>query len=155
MKKYWLLLLAVVLIYSCKRDTATRFVNEINCYSNFSTVDWSELNNKYHRPNATDWDSTMNERIINGFPMEMASKFWHLLQNARTDFYQKSLFLRAEATRNVIDALDRTEAIFDIVFVQCVNQEYYLRLFPEIYNETMNPAINELIENINIYDNQL
>ena len=29
------------------------------------------------------------------------------------------------------------------------------RLFPEMYNETMKPAINELIENINIYENIL
>ena len=35
--------------------------------------------------------------------------------------------------------------MFDTVFVRCVSQEYYLRLFSEMYNETMKPAIDELV----------
>ena len=49
------------------------------------------------------------------------------------------------ASENVITVINRTETMFDIVFVRCVSQEYYMRLFPEIYNETMNPAIDELV----------
>ena len=91
----------------------------------------------------------MNERIIDGFPMEIASNFWHLLQNARTDFHQKSQPLRVEASNSVIQALGKTEAMFDTVFVKCVSQEYYMRLFPEMYNETMKPAIDKLVIEIN------
>jgi hypothetical protein len=145
MKGYGLLLLAVTFISSCKQEVTTEFVKEISCYSDFSTVDWEDLTDKYYRPNAADWDSTMNERIIDGFPMEIASNFWHLLQNARSDFHQKSQPLRAEASNNVLNALDWTEAMFDTVFVRCVSQEYYMRLFPEMYNETMKPAIDELV----------
>ena len=145
MRKYCLLLLFVLLICGCKRDTTAKFINDIKCYSNFSTVDWFELENKFYRSNVADWDSTMNERIIDGFPMEIASNFWHLLQNARTDFHQKSQPLRVEASNSVIQALGKTEAMFDTVFVKCVSQEYYMRLFPEMYNETMKPAIDELV----------
>jgi hypothetical protein len=53
--------------------------------------------------------------------------------------------LRAKASNNAINSLDRTEAMFDTVFVRCVSQEYYMRLFPEMYNETMKPAIDELV----------
>ena len=87
----------------------------------------------------------MNKRIIKDFPREVSIKIWHLLQNARTDFHQKSLPLRAKASNNAINSLDRTEAMFDTVFVRCVSQEYYMRLFPEMYNETMKPAIDELV----------
>ena len=155
MKKYWVLLFAVTLIVSCKLNTTKQFIKDISCYSDFSTVNWSELSDKYYRPNTADWDSSVNNRITNEFPSEIASEIWHLLQNARTDFHQKSLPLRAKASKDVINSLNRTEAMFDTVFVRCVSQEYYLRLFPEMYNETMKSAINELIENINIYDNQL
>ena len=79
------------------------------------------------------------------FPNEICAKYWHLLQNARTDFHQKSLPLRAKASKNAINSLNRTEAMFDTVFVRCVSQEYYMRLFPEMYNETMKPAIDELV----------
>ena len=145
MKGYGLLLLAVTFISSCKQEVTTEFVKEISCYSDFSTVDWEDLTDKYYRPNTADWDSTCNIRIINGFPNEIYAEYWHLLQNARTDFHQKSLPLRAKASNNAINSLDRTEAMFDTVFVRCVSQECYMRLFPEMYNETMKPAIDELV----------
>ena len=145
MKRFLLLLIIIPLVVGCGQNTATEFVEEICCYSDYSTVDWSELSEKYYRPNTADWDSTTNEQIIKDFPSEVAAEFWHLLQNARTDFHQKSLPLRAEATENVINTLDKTEAMFDTVFVRCVSQEYYMRLLPEMYNETMKPAIDELV----------
>jgi sulfur relay (sulfurtransferase) DsrC/TusE family protein len=145
MRRYLLILFASVLVTSCKQDTTTEFVTEISCYSDYSTVTWSDLSEKYYRPNAGDWDSEMNKQIIKDFPIEISAEIWHLLQNARTDFHQKSLPLRAEASENIIKALDRTEAMFDTVFVRCVSQEYYMRLFPEMYNETMKPAIDELV----------
>lgn len=145
MKRFLLLLIIIPLVVGCGQNTATEFVEEICCYSDYSTVDWYELSEKYYRPNTADWDSTTNEQIIKDFPSEVAAEFWHLLQNARTDFHQKSLPLRAEATENVINTLDKTEAMFDTVFVRCVSQEYYMRLFPEMYNETMKPAIDVLV----------
>ena len=145
MKRFLLLLIVITLVVSCGQNTTTEFVEEICCYSDYSTVDWYELSEKYYRPNTADWGSTTNERIIKDFPSEVAAEFWNLLQNARTDFHQKSLPLRAGATENVINTLDKTEAMFDTVFVRCVSQEYYMRLFPEMYNETMKPAIDELV----------
>ena len=155
MRRYLLILFATMLVTSCKQDHTTKFVSEISRYSDYSTVTWPDLSEKYYRPNAGDWDSETNDRIIKDFPIGIATVFWHLLQNARTDFHQKSLPLRIKAPENVINALDRAVAMFDTVFIRCVSQEYYMRLFPEMYNETMKPAINELIENINNYDNLL
>lgn len=145
MRRYLLILFASMFITSCKQDTATEFVKEISCYSDFSTVDWEALTDKYYRPNIADWDSISNWRIIAGFPNEICAEYWCLLQNARTDFHQKSLPLRAKASKSVINSLDRIEAMFDTVFVRCVSQEYYMRLFPEMYNETMKPAIDRLV----------
>ena len=56
MKGYGLLLLAVTFISSCKQEVTTEFVKEISCYSDFSTVDWEDLIDKYYRPNTADWD---------------------------------------------------------------------------------------------------
>lgn len=145
MRKILLQLFVVMLLVGCRQNATTEFVEEISCYSDYSTVDWSELSDKYYRPNTADWDSVMNEQIIKGFPSEIVVGYWHILQNARADFHQKSLSLRVEASENVINCLDQTEAMFDTVFVRCVSQEYYMRLFPEMYNETMKPAIDELV----------
>ena len=149
MRRYLLILFAAILITSCKQDTTTEFVKEIRCYSDYSTVAWSDLSERYYRPNMGDWGPEMNKQIIKDFPIEISAEIWHLLQNARTDFHQKSLSLRAKASKNIVIAIDNTEAMFDTVFVRCVSQEYYMRLFPEMYNETMKPAIDKLVNELN------
>ena len=148
MKRFLLLLIIIPLVVGCSRNTATEFVEEISCYSDYSTVDWPELSEKYCRPNAANWDSATDERIINGFSRDIAAEYWHLLQNARSDFHKKSLPLRVKASQTTICALVQAEAMFDTVFVKCVSQEYYMRLFPEMYNETMKPAIDELVKQL-------
>lgn len=148
MRKYLLLLLIATLLTGCNQHTSTECIEDISCYYDFSTVDWDELSEKYYRPNIADWDTTIDECIADGFPSDVATELWHLLQNARTDFHQKLLPLRSEVSNRIIQTIDRTEAMFDTVFVRCVSQEYYMRLFPEIYNETMKPAIDELTKRL-------
>ena len=148
-KNFLLKILSVILLIGCSDNHRTAFVKGIDCYSDFSTVDWDSLRDKYYRPNTADWSPEVDSLIIKEFPMEIACDYWHLLQNARTDFHQKSLPLRATASKNIVIAIDNTEAMFDTVFVRCVSQEYYMRLFPEMYNETMKPALDELVEKLN------
>lgn len=54
----------------------------------------------------------------------MPGRCWHLLQNVRTDFYQKSLYLKVEAP-GPVDALNKTEAMFDTAFVKCLSGILY------------------------------
>ena len=142
-------ILFATLLIGCSNDHLTEFVKDVDCYADFSTVDWDGLRDKYYHPNTADWPADVDSMIYEDFPMEIACEYWHLLQNARTDFHQKSLSLRARASKDVVEALDNTEAMFDTVFVRCVSQEYYMRLFPEMYNETMKPAIDKLVIEIN------
>ena len=144
----WVVVTLVLMFASCTTNIKAEFVDSIAKYSNYSTVDWGELSEKYYRPNCSDWGDSMESRIVEGFPMEIAVCLWNILQNARADFHQKSLPLRVEASDSVIKALDRAEAMFDTVFVRCVSQEYYMRLFPEMYNETMQGTIDELVEQL-------
>ena len=139
------IVIAILIAAGCAADVKTEFIRSVAGYSDYSTVDWNDLGDKFYRPETADWPAEVDSLIIEGFPMEIACGYWHLLQNARTDFHQKSLPLRVEASENVINCLDQTEAMFDTVFVRCVSQEYYMRLFPEMYNETIKPAIDELV----------
>ena len=149
MKKLICIAIAILALVGCSADVKTEFIKSVSGYSDYSTVDWGELGDKYYRPNTADWSAEVDSLIIEEFPMEIACGYWHLLQNARTDFHQKSLPLRAEASKNELDALDKSEAMFDTVFVRCVSQEYYMRLLPEMYNEVMKPVIDELIKELN------
>jgi sulfur relay (sulfurtransferase) DsrC/TusE family protein len=143
-----ILVVVALALTSCNNEAKREFVVSISDYSDYSTVDWSELSEQYYRPNTADWSEGIGAQIIEGFPMEIASEYWHILQNARTDFHQKSLPVRVGATASTTALLDKTEAMFDTVFVRCVSQEYYMRLFPEMYNEVMKPAITELTQKL-------
>lgn len=149
MKKLFCIEIAILALVGCSANVKTEFIRSVSNYSDYSTVSWKDLSDKYYRPNAGDWGANIENKFCKSFPTDIASEYWHLLQNARTDFHQKSLPLRAKASKKEIDVLENTEAMFDTVFVRCVSQEYYMRLFPEMYNETMKPAIDKLITEIN------
>ena len=117
---------------------------EISAYYNYSTVDWTRIDTMYYRPNSADWNDEIDRCIHSDFPQNEAARLWHLLQNAKTDFHQQTLPIRAVSSRSVSAALDSTEAMFDTVFVRCVEQEYYMRLFVEVYNDVMPSAIDDL-----------
>lgn len=133
----------------CVETPHEKFVAATTPYANYSTVEWQELRNKYYRPNAADWDDGVEARFHEKFPQELAAEWWHLLQNARIDFHHKSLPVRSVVSPEVVRVIEHTETLFDTVFVRCIEQEYYMRLLPEMYNEVLAPAIDELIETIN------
>lgn len=142
-------LAAITLLLLQPNEAEIEFVKSISDYTNYSIVEWQVLRNTYYRPNTADWDKDVEARFHENFPQELAAEWWHLLQNARTDFHHRSLPIRATAPAKVVRAIEHTEALFDTVFVRCIEQEYYMRLLPEMYNEVMTPAIDNLIEVIN------
>ena len=103
MKKYLLLLLVVTFVSGCRRNATTEFVESVSCYSDFSTVDWSALSGKYYRPNTADWDSAVDEQIIEGFPGEIAAEY-----NSRMDTWEtaRNVCIGAAATIYVVNLID-------------------------------------------------
>ena len=124
-------------------------IPDIAMYYNYSTVEWERLDTMYYRPYAADWSEDIGRRIHPDFPQDIAAEYWHRLQNAKTHFHQQTMPLRATAPQEVLESLDRAEAAFDTVFVRCVEQEYYMRLFVDVYNETLPPALDSLCLHLN------
>ena len=124
-------------------------IPDIAMYYNYSTVEWERLDTMYYRPYAADWSEDIGRRIHPDFPQDIAAEYWHRLQNAKTHFHQRTMPLRATAPQEVLESLDRAEAAFDTVFVRCVEQEYYMRLFVDVYNETLPPALDSLCLHLN------
>jgi hypothetical protein len=142
----WVLPIALFALTAC-HDSKRKVVEQIADYANYATVDWSELDEMY-RPNCADWSEEIEARFCEGFPREIAASYWHLLQNARTDFHRKSLPLRVGASADAVERIVETEALFDTVFVRCISQEYYMRLLPDIYNEVMPHALDALVKEL-------
>jgi hypothetical protein len=111
MKRLMYIAVAILALMGCSVDVKTEFIRSVSSYSDYSTVDWDDLGNKYYHPNTADWSAEVDSLIVNDFPMEIACRYWHLLQNARTDFHQKSLSLRTRASKDEIKVLNNTEAL--------------------------------------------
>lgn len=117
-------------------------------YYDYSTVNWERIDTLFYRPNEANWSESIQARIRKGFPPEIAAEYWHCLQNAKTDFHQQSMPVRLIVSNRGRDVLDQIETMFDSVFVRCVEQEYYMRLFPDMYNEVMQPAMDNLFQQL-------
>ena len=131
--------------YSSQNNSS---ISNVIQYYNYATVEWERLDSIY-RPYVADWSEDIDQRIHSDFPQDIAAEYWRRLQNAKTHFHQQAMPLRATAPQEVLESLDRAEAAFDTVFVRCVEQEYYMRLFVDVYNETLPPALDSLCLHLN------
>lgn len=127
---------------SCRNRVSSEQV--IANYYDYSTVQWEQIDSLHYRPNVADWSEEIGSQINPDFPMEIAVEYWEKLQKIKTHFHQQTLSLRCGADDAIVEALNQAEAQLDTVFVRCVEQEYYMRLLPEVYNEVMQPAIDKL-----------
>ena len=145
-------LFMAIMICACN-NKATHFqanttldLQTIADFYNYSTVDWQKIDTLYYRPYSCDWTEEIERQIVPQFPMDIAAQYWNRLQNAKTYFHQQTLPLRAISDKKVCHQIDITEQQFDTIFVRCISQEYYMRLFVDCYNEIMPQQIDCLFE---------
>jgi hypothetical protein len=142
-------LCALLIFPSCtKQDRKCIALDELKQFYSCSTVDWAKLDTLYYRPYNCDWSDEIGAQIHPDFPPEYAAKYWLRLQNAKTYFHQQTLPLRSGASEEFIAQLNHTESAFDSVFVHIVNQEYYMRLFVDNYEEIMPQEIDKCFEEL-------
>lgn len=159
MKATWnnlCLALAAMILGSCGTPNhqsalqvdCTESLRALATFYSYNTVDWCELDEVY-RPYNADWSEEIDAQISPEFPFEMLSPYWHRLQNAKTLFHQQTLPFRAVAPQEAIAQLDRTEAMFDSLFVHTVSQEYYMRIYVDCYEELIPAEIDRCFTCLN------
>ena len=152
-----LLVLAALSFHSCKSvDKSSAFtvdcteaLSTMASFYSYSTIDWCDIDERYYRPYNCDWPEEIGARILPEFPLEFVGPYWNRLQNAKTFFHQQTLPLRAVAPAIAIQQLDRTEAMFDSLFVYTVSQEYYLRIYVDCYEELIPAEIDKCFTLLN------
>lgn len=143
-------LCALLMFPSCtKQDRKCIAQQELQQFYNCSTIDWAKMDTLYYRPYNCDWPDEIGAQIHPDFPPEYSAKYWHRLQNAKTYLHQQTLPLRSGASEEFIAQLYHTESALDTVFVHIVNQEYYMRLFVDCYEEIMPQEIDKCFEELN------
>lgn len=96
---------------------------------------------QYH----ADWDEAMDDKIHPSWRQEgLDAGAWAILQNAKAEVHRRSIPLRTLASRALCKRMDALERSFDEAFEQMVTQEYYLRCFEDVFDETVPPRVEGL-----------
>lgn len=114
-------------------------------FSDCSFVDWDGLSKMRIMQNAADWDESLNDRIHPSWKQEsLDAGAWAILQNAKAELHRRSIPLRAVSSRALCRRMDALEESFDAAFESMVTQEYYLRCFEDVFDETVPPKVDGL-----------
>lgn len=119
----------------------------VSQYSDYSCVDWNAFYAMTLRQSTSDWNEAFEEKIHPSWKREsLHSACWLVLQNAKAELHWKSIPLRAVSSRRFCKKMDALEAAFDEAFEKMVTQEYYMRCFEDVFDETVPPKVDALTE---------
>ena len=155
-----LVLLASMLAAGCCRSSQqvnnelrdeliVEYMRMLSDFYDCSLVSWDYFTELELHQNKSDWGPQVTKVMDDsGKDFEGTSMYWEMLQNAKVYLHCESLPLRALTSPKVAKELDNLEAAFDKVFVEMVSQEYYMRVFQDVYDETIQPQIDRLTKTI-------
>ena len=75
---------------------------------------------------------------------DAAALYWDRPQSAKICLHRKSLPLRAIASKGIVKELDTIEQAFDEAFIEMVSQEYYMRIFQDVFDEIFSAKVDHL-----------
>ena len=114
-------------------------------FSDCSFVDWEGLSKMRIMQNVADWDESLNDWIHPSWKQEnLAAGAWAILQNAKAELHRRSIPVRAVSSQTLCRRMDALEKSFDKAFESMVTQEYYLRCFEDVFDETVPPKVDGL-----------
>ena len=159
MKRITLLLLFIVtfLAGSCCNHPSQTQANELRdslivdymtyvaVFYDSAFVDWDSFTSLGINQYAADWSQEI-DKVMDPTWRECnaAALYWDRLQSAKTYLHRKSLTLRAIASKGIVKELDTIEQAFDEAFIEMVSQEYYLRVFQDVFDEIFSARVDHL-----------
>jgi hypothetical protein len=136
--------------YELNKEALSRVLESVIDYSNYSTVNWKEIDDLYYRPYNCDWGEKFDKYIdtsnLESNQTPVYGQVWHKLQNAKEDFKKKTTEARVIGSTKVVSAIKSVESGFDEVFLEIVKDGWYLRAFVDHYNEVMPQKFDDLEE---------
>ena len=128
-----------------KDSLLVEYMRYASQFSDCSFVDWERFSRMRIMQNVADWDESLNGRIHPSWKQEsLDAGAWALLQNAKADLHRRSIPVRAVSSRALCRRMDALEKSFDEAFETMVTQEYYLRCFEDVFDETVPPMVEGL-----------
>ena len=128
-----------------KDSLLVEYMRYASQFSDCSFVDCEGFSRMRIMQNVADWDESLDGRIHPSWKQEsLDAGAWALLQNAKADLHRRSIPVRAVSSRALCRRMDALEKSFDEAFETMVTQEYYLRCFEDVFDETVPPMVEGL-----------
>ena len=128
-----------------KDSLLVEYMRYASQFSDCSFVDWDVFSRMRIMQNVADWDESLNGRIHPSWKQEsLDAGAWALLQNAKAELHRRSIPVRALSSRALCRRMDALERSLDEAFETMVTQEYYLRCFEDVFDETVPPMVEGL-----------
>lgn len=128
-----------------KDSLLVEYMRYASQFSDCSFVDWEGFSRMRIMQNVADWDESLNGRIHPSWKQEsLDAGAWALLHNAKADLHRRSIPVRAVSSCALCRRMDALEKSFDEAFETMVTQEYYLRCFEDVFDETVPPMVEGL-----------
>ena len=128
-----------------KDSLLVEYMRYASQFSDCSFVDWDGFSKMRIMQNVADWDESLSGRIHPSWKQEsLDAGAWALLQNAKAELHRRSIPVRALSSRALCRRMDALERSLDEAFETMVTQEYYLRCFEDVFDETVPPKVEGL-----------
>ena len=126
------LTIGIIALTGCENDSLlVDFMSYVSQFSDYSFVDWEDISSMSVKQYVADWDESLDDNIHPSWKQEgLDAEVWNLLQNAKAEVHRRSIPLRSVSSRRVCRKM--------------VTQEYYLRCFEDVFDETIPPNIDDL-----------
>ena len=128
-----------------KDSLLVEYMRYASQFSDCSFVGWDGFSRMRVMQYVADWDESLDERIHPSWKQEsLDAGAWALLQNAKAELHRRSIPVRALSSRALCRRMDALERSLDEAFETMVTQEYYLRCFEDVFDETVPPKVEGL-----------
>ena len=131
--------------YELRDSLIVDYMTYVAVFYDSAFVDWDSFTSLGINQYAADWNQEIDKVMDPTWrECDAAALYWDRLQIAKTCLHRKSLPLRAIASKGIVKELDTMEQAFDEAFIEMASQEYYLRVFQDVFDEIFSARIDHL-----------
>lgn len=128
-----------------KDSLAVDYMTYAEVFYDSAFVDWDSFTGLGINQYAADWSQEIDKVMDPTWrECDAAALYWDRLQSAKICLHRKSLPLRTVASKGIVKELDTMEQAFDEAFIEMVSQEYYLRVFQDVFDEIFSAKVDHL-----------
>lgn len=131
--------------YELRDSLIVDYMTYVTVFYDSAFIDWDSFTSLGINQYAADWSQEIDKVMDPTWrECDAAALYWDRLQSAKICLHRKSLPLRAIASKGIVKELDTIEQAFDEAFIEMISQEYYMRIFQDVFDEIFSAKVDHL-----------